>query len=321
MGSRAVVLVCRDDNVATSRFSITGPGAVHTRTGRALLPADTTAALLERVRHAVGTAGLWEELDTEWLLLDAEVMPWSLKAAALITDQYASVGAAGRAMLPAAASALRAAQGRGIEVTGLLARTEARASAIDAYRAVYRRYCWPTDGLSGVRLAPFQLLASEGAVHHERPHRWHLRIGERLAEADPELFTATEHRMVDTTDPDEIAAATQWWRERTGAGGEGMVVKPADNLTRAKDRLVQPGVKVRGQEYLRIIYGPDYLLPENLNRLRKRSLRRKRSLALREYALGLEALERLARGEPLWRVHECVFAVLALESDPVDPRL
>jgi protein phosphatase len=80
-------------------------------------------------------------------------------------------------------------------------------------------------------------------------------------------------------------------------------------------------VKVRGKEYLRIIYGPDYTAPENMSRLRNRNLGGKRSLALREYALGLEALDRVARGEPLWRVHECVFAVLALESEPVDPRL
>ncbi len=73
--------------------------------------------------------------------------------------------------------------------------------------------------------------------------------------------------------------------------------------------------------YLRIIYGPDYTEAANMDRLRQRALGRKRSLATREYALGLEGLERVARGEPLWRVHECVFAVLALDSEPVDPRL
>jgi protein phosphatase len=100
-----------------------------------------------------------------------------------------------------------------------------------------------------------------------------------------------------------------------------MVVKPEPNLVRGATGLVQPGLKVRGREYLRIIYGPDYTEPANLDRLRQRSLAHKRSLAIREYALGLECLERVARGEPLWRVHECVFAVLALESEPVDPRL
>jgi protein phosphatase len=85
--------------------------------------------------------------------------------------------------------------------------------------------------------------------------------------------------------------------------------------------LLQPAIKCRGREYLRIIYGPEYTLPEHLDRLRERGLSSKRSLALREFALGIEGLERFVQGEPLRRVHECVFGVLALESEPVDPRL
>jgi protein phosphatase len=115
--------------------------------------------------------------------------------------------------------------------------------------------------------------------------------------------------------------ATAWWEELTGAGAEGMVVKPVANYVRGPRGLVQPGLKVRGRDYLRIIYGPDYTDPAHLDRLCGRGLGTKRSLAAREYALGLEALDRLVAGEPLWRVHECVFAVLALESEPVDPRL
>ena len=127
--------------------------------------------------------------------------------------------------------------------------------------------------------------------------------------------------QVDTSDPVSVTAAVEWWETLTAAGGEGMVVKPLANLTRTRRGLAQPGIKVRGREYLRIIYGPDYTEPDNLPRLRDRNLGHKRSLALREYALGLESLERLARDEPLWRIHEAVFAVLALESEPVDPRL
>ncbi|WP_236796576.1 polynucleotide kinase-phosphatase [Amycolatopsis sp. GM8] len=321
MGSRAVVLVCRHETVAPRRFGTDGSGVVYTRTGRPFFRGGESDALLARVRDAVTAAGLWSELDTGWLLLDAELMPWSLKAGQLIADQYASVGAAAQAALPVATEALASAMSRGVDVGELLARTEARTSTVEAYRAAYRRYCWPTEGLDGVRLAPFQVLASEGAAHHERPHSWHLALAERLTAADPALFTPTRTLTVDTTDEDSVAAGTAWWQELTSAGGEGMVVKPAANLTRGTRGLVQPGVKVRGREYLRIIYGPDYTLEENLSRLRERSVNRKRALALREYALGLEALQRVARGEPLWRVHECVFAVLALESDPVDPRL
>jgi protein phosphatase len=150
---------------------------------------------------------------------------------------------------------------------------------------------------------------------------WHLSLLSRLAQADPELVIATRHVVVDTTDADAEDAATAWWEEMTAAGGEGMVVKPLENFSRGTRGIVQPALKVRGREYLRIIYGPDYTEPANLERLLKRNLGHKRSLAAREYALGLESLERAARGEPLWRVHEAVFAVLALESEPVDPRL
>jgi protein phosphatase len=323
MGSRAVALVCRSLDAARARFGAPGDqtGAIWTRTGRSFFSDELTTALIDRLRVAAERAGLFDELGTSWLLLDAELMPWSAKAGQLLRDQYAAVGAAARASLPVAVEVLAQAAAAGLEVGDLLERTRAREVNAAAFTDAYRRYCWPTDGLTGVRIAPFQVLATEGKVHHERPHAWHLDVADRLMAADPDLVTPTRRIFVDTTDPDSVAAATSWWSELTADGGEGMVVKPAANLTRARKGLVQPGLKVRGREYLRIIYGPDYTEPANMERLRSRGLGHKRSLALREYALGLEALDRVARGEPLWRVHQCVFAVLALESEPVDPRL
>jgi len=162
---------------------------------------------------------------------------------------------------------------------------------------------------------------AEGEVFTGREHAWHLERCDRLVDASPDWFRRTGRRAVDLDDPASRAAAVAWWEELTGEGGEGMVVKPAGFVAQGRRGLAQPGIKVRGPEYLRIIYGPEYVEPDNLERLRQRGLGHKRSLAQREYALGLESLDRLARGEPLWRVHECVFAVLALESEPVDPRL
>jgi len=323
MGSRAVLLVCRSGEDAAARFGVSsGSGAVWTRTGRPFFPPVLTSTVVDRMRSAAEKAGLFDELGTSWLLFDAEILPWNVKAGQLLRDQYAAVGAAARAALPPAVAALAQASSRGLPgVDGLLERTRARLANAEAFTAAYARYCWDTDGLAGVRVAPFQLLATEGAVYHERPHRWHLDLADRLAAACPELFAATRYVAADTGDPASVAAATRWWEELTAAGGEGMVVKPAANLTRSPKGLAQPGLKVRGREYLRVIYGPDYTEPANLARLRQRGLSHKRSLALREYALGLEALDRAARGEPLWRIHECVFAVLALESEPVDPRL
>jgi protein phosphatase len=329
MGSRAVALVCRDEAAARRRFGWAEPaaggstpaGAVYTRTGRPFFEPGLTGELLSSLRAAVGASALWDDLDTDWLLLDCELLPWSAKAEALLRHQYAAVGAAARAALPAAMAALEQALERGSDVAPLLDRVRSRARNADAFAVAYRRYCWPTDGLNGIRLAPFQVLATENASYHDRDHSWHLALADRLAAAAPGLITTTRRLLVDTTDPGSTATGVTWWEELTASGGEGMVVKPHANLARARRGLVQPGIKVRGREYLRIIYGPDYTDPGNLSRLRQRNLGHKRSLAQREYALGLEALERATRQDPLWRVHEAVFAVLALESEPVDPRL
>ncbi len=333
MGSRAVALVCRDRRTALERFGAPGDahGAVWTRTGRPFFDRPTTMLLLDRLRTAAERAGLFDELGSGWLLFDAEIMPWSAKAEELLRHQYAAVGAAARTALPVAVSLLDQAVSATPDVTGpdvagldlsaLAERTRSRHANALAFDDAYRRYCWPVDGLDGVQMAVFNVLAAEGATFHDRPHDWHLSVADRLVEADPALMRRTDRLVVDTTDVASTDEATRWWERLTAGGGEGMVVKPLANLVRGPRGLVQPGLKVRGREYLRIIYGPDYTEPEHFVRLRQRGLGHKRSMAAREYALGLEALDRAARGEPLWRVHECVFAVLACESEPVDPRL
>ncbi|WP_319056437.1 polynucleotide kinase-phosphatase [Streptomyces europaeiscabiei] len=325
MGSRAVALVCRDAGAARERFGADGPtGSLYTRTGRPFFDDEArTELVLGRVREAMTAAGLWDELETDWVLVDAELMPWSLKASGLLRTQYAAVGAASGAVFPGALAALEGAVARGVDVGELLGKQRERAADAALFTDAYRRYCWPTEGLDGVRLAPFQILAVQGRSLAALPHDEQLALIDRLVEFDVSgLLQTTRRLFVDTGDEASVRAGIDWWLEMTGRGGEGMVVKPVEAVVRSgQGRLVQPGIKCRGREYLRIIYGPEYTRPENLDRLRGRFLNHKRSLALREYALGLEALDRLAEGEPLWRVHEAVFGVLALESEPVDPRL
>lgn len=314
MGSRAVVVLCRDADAARTRFGVVGgeTGAVLTRTGRKFFnDAETEALFLARV--AASAEPLFRDLETDWLLLDCELMPWSAKAQELLRTQYAPVGAAA---LAATSAALFVSAGD----PALQARLAARHADARRYVDAYRRYCWPVRSPDDYRLAPFHLLAAEGRTFFDRDHRWHMETLARMAGDDP-ILLATPWREVATKDPDAVKGAGEWWAERTGAGGEGMVVKPLSFIATKDDELLQPAVKCRGPEYLRIIYGPEYLEPQNLERLRKRGLNRKRSLALREFALGVEAVERFVRREPLRRVHECVFGVLALESEPVDPRL
>jgi protein phosphatase len=329
MGSRAVLVVCRDEEAARRRFRVTDgtTGICYTRTGRRFFnDLRVETELLERVRSAVTTAGLWDELTTDWICLDAELMPWSAKAQELLQDQYAAVGASARAALSGAVDVLDKAARRIPDTATLREKYQRRLEAVSAYVDSYRRYCWPVASIEDLRLAPFHLLASENAVHADRDHVWHLETLRRIARAEAEgygigILIETPYKVVNLGDEASEAEATQWWDDLTSRGGEGMVVKPTSFIATGRKGLIQPALKVRGREYLRIIYGPEYTLPEQVEQLRARSLGHKRSLALREFALGIEALERFVRNEPLYRVHEPVFGVLALESEPVDPRL
>ena len=324
MGSRAVAVVCRDEDVARRRFGVAneGSGVVYTRTGRRFFDdLSLEAQMLDRLRAGVDGAGLWDELKTDWLCLDAELMPWSAKAQELLRQQYAAVGAAARLGLGEAHTALALATARGIETQSLTALLDERLDLAQKFVEAYRRYCWPVTSLADLQFAPFHLLASEGAVHTSKNHEWHMQTLAKLCAAGEGLLLATPYKLVDVTDAVSEAEAAAWWEALTASGGEGMVVKPLDFVVRGSRGSAQPAIKCRGREYLRIIYGPEYTRPDNLTRLRSRGLGAKRSLALREFALGIEGLERFVRREPLRRVHECVFGVLALESEPVDPRL
>jgi protein phosphatase len=329
MGSRAVVIVCRDEDVARKRFGVVGEGhgICYTRTGRRFFEdRNLESQFLDRVRNALEKADFWRELATDWVCLDCELMPWSAKAQELLRSQYAAVGSAGQASLAETVRMLTAVAARAPEAvlssqTNLLQRYSQRQTMVADYVAAYRRYCWPVSSLSDFKLAPFHILASEGKVHANRDHVWHMDTLRRLCSNDETLMLATPYQVVDVTSAESQSQGVCWWEELTAAGGEGMVVKPFAFVAQGPKGLVQPAVKCRGREYLRIIYGPEYTAPEHISELRNRGLGAKRSLALREFALGIEALERFVSHEPLSRVHECVFGVLAMESEPVDPRL
>jgi protein phosphatase len=322
MGSRAILIVCRDEEAARRRFGIVGEGSgvCLTRTGRHFFDGKALEQeLVERVRLALDKTDFWQELKTDWVVLDCELMPWSAKAQELLRTQYAAVGAAATASFSQVLPLLEQSASREVLPLEDLELQRQRAHLAEGFVAAYRRYCWPVQDIKDLKLAPFHILATEGQVHADKNHLWHMDTIARFCQ-DP-ILLATAHKTIEVNDPQSVDTGISWWKELTAQGGEGMVVKPLDFLIRGKKGLIQPAVKCRGQEYLRIIYGPEYTQEANLQRLRSRGLGAKRSLALREFTLGIEALERFVKGESLWRVHECVFGVLALESEPVDPRL
>ena len=320
MGSRAVAIVCRDQETARTRFGVEGDqGIIYTRTGRRFFDDfNLEQQVIGRIAYAVEKAGLWDELNTNWVALDCELMPWSAKAQALIEQQYAPVGDSATAALTEAMRLLDQVQAEGVEA--IRESFAPRLMNAEKYVEAYKNYCWDVKSIEDYRLAPFHILATEQGAHFDRDHLWHMETIARVCAHDP-ILHATPYRVVKLDDPISIGEATAWWGELVEMGGEGMVVKPMDFTVRGPKGLVQPALKVRGPEYLRIIYGPDYLEPANIVRLRKRGINAKRSLALREFALGAEGLKRFIEKRPLRAVHECTFGVLALESEPVDPRL
>jgi protein phosphatase len=324
MGSRAILIVCRSKDVARERFGILEDeeGVCYTRTGRRFFEdLALEREVLATVQGALDRSGFWDQFKTNWVCLDCELMPWSAKALELVRQQYASVGTAARVGLEEAVAALQHAVARGIDVGALLEQHKVRLDLAQRFAQAYRHYCWPVESLRDIRIAPFHVMATEGAVHTDKDHVWHMTTISNFVDPEGGLLMATPYQIVDLADPTSEAAATGWWTALTESGGEGAVVKPLSFVATGSRGLLQPAVKCRGREYLRIIYGPEYTLPEHLERLRERGLSGKRSLALREFALGIEGLERFVQKGPLRRVHECVFGVLALESEPVDPRL
>ncbi|MCU0438884.1 MAG: polynucleotide kinase-phosphatase [Raineya sp.] len=325
MGSRAVIVLCKDEEAALKRFGVEneGIGVCYTRSGRNFFNDEVLEkAFLNRVKECLDKADFWKKFQTEWVCFDTELMPWSAKAQALLKEQYAAVGAAASAALPEAEKALALTLARGIEgVEKFYEKIKAKNNAVQHYIKAYQQYCWEVNSIDDYKLAPFHILATEGKVHIDKTHEWHMQQIAEICKNDPTFMVETPYKIVDFHDDASYDEAVAWWLELTAKGGEGMVVKPYDFIAYQKADFLQPAIKCRGKEYLRIIYGAEYDLPENLKRLKNRALNAKQSLALREFALSIESLERFVRKEPLRKTHESVFGLLALESEDIDPRL
>jgi protein phosphatase len=324
MGSRAIIIVCKDTQSANETFGINSEeiGVCYTRTGRSFFSdKKLEQEILKLIAASVTKANLWEELNTGWLCLDIEIMPWSAKAHSLIKEQYAAVGVSATAGLTEAISQMEQVDPSVVGVKDLIDKFKLRQNNISKYQNAYKNYCWEVNSISDYKIAPFHLLAHENSLNMTKDHLWHMNIIGKLCDASPELLKKTNYKIIDTSNMDACLEVINWWEEITSNGGEGMVVKPLEFTSVGNKGLIQPGIKCRGREYLRIIYGAEYTTSENIKLLKNRRLDKKRSLALREYALGYEALSRFVAKEPLYKVHEAVFGVLALMSDPVDPRL
>ena len=318
------MLLFVDPDVAKHRFGLlkSSLGTVYTRTGRQFFEhKQTEIDFLEMLNKALTESNFWDRFRTDWVCLDGELMPWSAKAKELLIKQYAAVGSAATAGLTASITALTKAKERGIVVEHLISDFDGRKNRIEKYITAYRNYCRDTNGIEGLVYAPFHILGTEGNTYFDKQHTWHLENIDQFCTYNSKHLMVTANILVDLQNQDSTQQAIAWWTALTSKGGEGMVVKPLDYITSFKGRTVQPAMKCRGSEYLRSSYGPEYDTTEKSQVWKDRNVKVKRDLAIKEYTLGLESLDRFVHKEPLRRIHECIFGILAIESESVDPRL
>lgn len=322
MGSRAVLIICKDLEVVKNRFGIEneGIGICYTRTGRRFFnDLELEQQFLLKIQKELSISSFWEEFNTDWVCFDCELMPWSAKARTLLQNQYAAVGSASTHALAEVVRILKQTNNRDTNIQSLLTKYTEKEQMAKDYIKAYQQYCWEVISLEDYKIAPFHVLATEGKTYFDKNHLWHISAISKFCNGG--LLIETPYKIINLEQEASQKEGISWWEELTTNGGEGMVVKPLDYVTISNNILLQPAIKVRGREYLRIIYGLEYTASENMVRLKSRNLQGKRSLALREFALGVEALDNFVSKQPLIKTHQKVFGILALETEPLDPRL
>lgn len=318
MGSRAILFLFKDKAAAKKYVGIDTLGVIYTRRGRRFFDVSTEGKLVMKINKDLHEYGYFQKYDTEYLLLDAEIMPWNYKAKELISNQYAHVSENAILDRTKLKGKIEAAAGENNDLKGWLEEYQQKLENAVTFKEVFQKYCWDIEDVNQIQIAPFHMLAHSKETFFDQSHTWHMEMNRELAKHSS-LFVETEYKIINNKASEE--EVIKWWECMTSEGHEGIVIKPESFISRNKGKLLQPAIKVRGRKYLNIIYGMDYLLPENLVRLKNRNTGKKQKLALREFALGVEGIKRFVNGESIERVHECVLATLAMETDPVDPRL
>lgn len=319
MGSRGILLLYKNQETAEKYIGKKSLGTIYTRTGRAFFSHELEEEILTKLHNDLTAANYFEENQTDWVLLDAEILPWNLKAKDLIIQQYAHVAEMSQMDRDKIHQQLLLAQQNGMDVQSWIEEFEQKRKNAQSFSEVYNQYCWEIQRLDDIKIAPFHLLAHSKESFFLKTHQWHMEQNEYFSTISS-LFMKTDYMIVN--DEESLTKAVRWWEEITADGHEGVIFKPYHFLARnQKGKLLQPAIKVRGQKYLQIIYGMDYLEKDQLRRLKDRKTGKKQRNALKELALGLEGINRFIQLESLERIHECVLATLALEEEPIDARL
>ncbi len=301
MGSRAVAVVCLDEAAGKRRFGKHSRGCIYTRKGRAFF--DDDSALLKDLADALSLADFWNRFQTDWVCLEGEVRPWMLKAASII-EEHGEELRAGEAMYAHA--------GRALKEFGAEDYIAPGRRCFENYRVLYERYAKEADEIT---FAPVHLIAVEGRTFFGRSHLWHMETLGVLARSSGTPFAETLYRFVTLDDPASIQECQKLWRENAA-----VVIKPLPFVPKGRRGSAQPAFLCRSREHLRLVFGPEYDLPENrlwLSERRALDQRRNNNRRIqKQWALSIEAVERFVAREAIERLEECIRGFLALDQDP-----
>jgi protein phosphatase len=322
MGSRGIVVLCRTLQAARERFGVDGevPGCVYTRNGRRFFKdEDTEAVFLERLEGVLTKAKFWERFSTNFVFLDGEILPWSVKAAD--SAEESGLVEAARLVLSNTAAAI---VGSSVSSLGAHWRNAVNAEqeSLERYDLMFKKYRTEDSGLSAIRFAPFHLLAAEGQAFFHRSHLWHMETLCHLARFGNGFLIPTRYEVVTLDDRRTWSKTEHWWEELSADSSEGLVVKGLPFVPRGRRGLAQPALKCRTSDHLRLVYGPRYdsgesreVLLSRTSLLRRRNKHRR---ILRQFALSMEAVNRFVKRSPMEDVHQCLLGVLAQEVAPME---
>lgn len=293
MGSRAYALLFRDPEQA-HRHGFEYPILMNARSGGFFFR-DPTQAM-----------ALWQDvapkMKDDFIILDMEVMPWSLKAERLIANDFTLPGEAAQ-----------------------LWRKRHQPELVDnATKFLEMVRIYGADAPLEARV--FHVLAAGRMMENKKKPNWvHYfdpRYGfyrtheEQLAEIralEGDIVKPTTYQVVDLDSAASKEASVRRWLDYCESGGEGFVYKTPTFFTLGSTGFpIQPAMKVRGRDYLRIIYGMDYLQPEYFDRLKQRGTKMKRLLAVQEQEIAIHILRCFINGNEIERLR-AVGAFLGLE--------
>lgn len=318
MGSRAVILAFKDKDSAMKYTSQPKTTIIYSRRGLAFFRGADEEYICSKIQDLLKVNNYFEKNNTDFVLMDTEILPWNAKGSGLLTNQYLPVLDSSKSLNLNVLNCLNNIEG----LEPLKDYVQNTMLNIYRYEEQLENYCWDTD-ITNIKIAPFHVLAHKNKTFFDKKHEWHLNhFNELINMKENDLFVETPYIIVDLESEESMSKAIKFWLDVTTKGYEGVMFKTETFIeTNDNGDTILPMMKVRGKDYLRIIYGINYDDKKYLDKLKNRSVSKKRFLHYKQTALAIESVKLFANGESLEKWHDYVFAGICLGNMVTDHRL